>query len=83
MNDVQTHCIIVIILNSILLVLLHFRIDPYKNIERHMFKEDKPGYLMYKLSYFIIIISLFWSIRHMFFEGVSSVTQKLSHHTAM
>lgn len=82
MDDIQKHCFIVIILNSILLVLLHFRIDPYKNIERRLFKEDRPKYMLFKLSYFIILVSLIWSIRHMISTGMNNITNKLRH-TAM
>jgi hypothetical protein len=73
MDETTLYCIIIIIINSIVLLLYHFRIDPNKDIERYYYKKDKIQHCCFKLAYLIILLSLIFSIRYLLYDGMKSL----------
>lgn len=77
LDTTMLYCLVIIVINSSLLLLYHFWIDPYKDIERFYFKHSKLEYGVYKLSHFIIMLSLVFSLRYVMSSGATTLAKKM------
>lgn len=70
-DETMFYCFIIVVFNATILIIYHFKVDPNKDIERYYFKTNKYHYSIFKLAYFIILVSFIFSIRYIIFEGFS------------
>lgn len=56
---------------GILLLVYNYYIDPYKNIERFYFKTSKTQYILFKLTYAVILFSFIVSARFLVMKSLS------------
>ena len=70
-TETMVVCVVVVIVTSIVLGLYHFKIDPYKDAERYYFNNEKITYAVFKLAYYVILISLIFSLRFVAYRAVS------------
>ena len=65
------YCFIIVIINGLVLLYYHFKIDPYKDIERHCFKNSKLNYAIFRFVYLIILFSFIFSLRYIVIETIN------------
>ena len=63
------YCFVIVIFNAMVLLVYHFKVDPYKDVERYYFQSNKLHYCVFKLAYSIILISFIFSLRYVFYYG--------------
>ena len=71
----EKYCIAAIAFNATVLILYHYKLDPDKRIERFYFKNSKAEHAIFKLCYYILIVSLMMCARHL----IESVIKRLKH----
>jgi hypothetical protein len=77
MDATMWYCVGISVFAGIFLYLYHFHVDPYKDIERYYFKNDKLQHGLFKLAYYIVFISFVLCVRYMVFEGFNTaITQR-------
>ena len=57
---------------GLVLLVYNYYIDPYKNIERFYFKTSKPQYMLFKLTYAVVLFSFIVSARFLVMKSLSS-----------
>ena len=72
-DETAIYCFIIVVI----LVIYHFYVDPDKDIERHYFKTSKVEHALFKLAYYIILVSLILCVRYLAYEGFASATKWL------
>lgn len=76
-DETIIYALAIVVFNSVLLLYYHFKIDPYKKIERFYFKHNKIEYGLFKASYFIIIASFVLNLRYIVHEGFNFLKQTI------
>jgi hypothetical protein len=55
---------------SSLLLYYHFKLDPWKDMERHLFRNHKPKYYLFKVTYFVLLTSAIFSLKYILYAVV-------------
>jgi hypothetical protein len=69
MDETVVYCAVIAVANAIVLVMYHFWLDPNKDMERYYFRSCKVRYTIFKMAYFIIMVSCVMSARYIIYGG--------------
>ena len=75
-NETMVYCFVIIVVNTCILLVFHFVVDPNNDIQRHYKRKSKLLYCLFQLSHFIILIACVMSIRYIIFEGFTHLQRK-------
>jgi hypothetical protein len=53
------------------MLLAYNAYDPYKNVERYYFKEERPSYRVLKAAYAVLLVSTIISCKYLVMQVVS------------